>query len=90
MVAANVAAYLQDNTVWYIPDPLMEVLMHGEGQTLPEAPLPLRRMTLTDRLKNEKRQLTERLEVVDGILAKLEKSPDTQAILDEITQLGHF
>lgn len=51
---------------------------------------PLKRASLTDRLRMEKARLEERLEEVDTILQDLDDNPDTARILDKMASLGHI
>lgn len=44
-------------------------------------------MSLTYRLREEKRELTERLEKVNCLIGKLDKSPETTEIIDAIFKM---
>ena len=48
------------------------------------------RLCVTDRLERERVGLTERLEKIDAILAGLKANPETQKLLDSISELGGF
>ena len=50
----------------------------------------MQRPTLTDRLTQERQELTARLEKVDAILSGLKANPETQKLLDAISELGGF
>ena len=48
------------------------------------------RPTLTDRLTERRTRLTAELEKLDTVLAALADNPETQGILDAISELGGF
>lgn len=46
------------------------------------------RSTITERLKNEKERLEQRLEQVNSVIKELEKVPEVQKVLDAIARIG--
>lgn len=49
-----------------------------------------RRFTVTDRLKAQQRDLSERLAEVNKTLAVLEANPEICEVVDQLSRLGHF
>ena len=69
----------------------VDTLSYGETDAqVGTAIEPLKRASLTDRLRMEKARLEERLEEVNTILQDLDDNPDTARILDKMASLGHI
>lgn len=50
----------------------------------------IRRETLSERLKNQKRDLESRLVSINDVLSKLEKNPEICSVLDSVSKLGLY
>jgi hypothetical protein len=50
----------------------------------------IHRSTVTERLKNDRNALRERLDQVEKALTALEAHPETQTILDLLAKIGHY
>ena len=46
--------------------------------------------SMTERLKHQRKELSERLRLIDDALAALESSPDIARAVDAIARLGSF
>lgn len=59
-------------------------MVASEGSLVPHAP-----PTVSEKLANEKKELELRLEAVNGLIRDLDNNPETKAIIDRLSQLGH-
>ena len=63
--------------------------MNGQVSTLAESPLG-RNMTFSERLFQQKKQLEERLQIVNEAIKAMEETPGIQNALDAISKVGLY
>lgn len=62
----------------------------GQLETCCDSTQPVQRPTLTNRLEGQKEELENKLKQVNEVLTMLEKSPETQQVLDAVYKLGMY
>ena len=61
-----------------------EVALMATGSQIAHVP-----PSVSEKLQAEKKELELRLEAVTQLIADLDANPDTKAIIDRLSQLGH-